>query len=75
MVKLVACNIAKDMQKVTACCHDGTTEYYVEEFKALFGEPGQFAVSGKRWLDITSSDKGTGISALCKILGISLSEL
>lgn len=66
--------IFEDILKVTARCPDGA-ESYVEEFKALFGELGKVAVSGKRWLDITATDKGTGISALCKILGISLSEV
>ncbi len=67
-------DIPEEMLKVTACCPDGA-EKYVEEFRALWGEDFEVAVSGKRWLDITSSDKGTGISALCSVLKIPLSDV
>lgn len=66
--------IKEDILKVTACCPDGAINY-MKEFDALWGSTFNVAVSGKRWLDITASDKGTGVKALCKALNIPLSQV
>ena len=66
--------ITEDMLKVTACCPDGAINY-MREFDAKWGNGLNVSVSGQRWLDITASDKGTGIMELCKELDISRSEV
>lgn len=62
--------INEDMLKITACCPDGSVNY-MSEFDTKWGGSLNVSVSGHRWLDITVSNKGTGIKALCEALNIS----
>lgn len=67
-------DIAEDILKVTAFCEAGSERYF-KELSDLFGSSCRVAVSGPRWIDITLSDKGTGLSSLCKILNIPLQNV
>ena len=40
-----------------------------------WGSKYHVAIAGERWVDITLADKGTGISALCRHLGIGLESV
>lgn len=67
-------NIPGDMLKVTAFCPDGA-DSRIDEMKGIWDDDYKVSVSGKRWIDVTLSDKGTGISQLCKELNISLADV
>jgi len=67
-------DIPEDMLKVTAFCADGSERYY-GELTELCGEGYQVAVSGQRWVDITCSDKGTGLASICRTLNIPLQNV
>lgn len=66
--------IHEDILKVTAFCDDGV-ESYSEELSSFCGKDYQVAMSGRRWLDVTLSDKGYGVRNICRILNIPLENV
>lgn len=67
-------DIPEDILKVTAFCEAGAERYY-KELTDLFGSSCHVAVSGLMWIDITLSDKGSGLSSICEILNIPLQNV
>ena len=65
--------IPDDIIKVSAFCPDGA-QPHVFKLQKLWGGRFNVALSGKRWIDITLSDKGTGLFSLCSLLGVSLRD-
>ena len=66
--------VPEDILKVTAYCEKGSDRYY-RELQDLWGSNYQVAVSGERWIDITLSDKGMGLSSICRTLNIPLKNV
>lgn len=61
--------IGEDMVKISAYCVDGVdpvAQALAPRWERVF----HMAEAGPRWLDFTLADKGTGILALCEVLGI-----
>ncbi len=44
-------------------------------FQEKWGHKYRVAIAGSHWMDITCSDKGTGIRALCRHLGVALDSV
>lgn len=63
-------DIHEEMLKVSAYCREGSVAC-VKNFEERWGEKVHVAISGERWLDFNTSDKGQGLSALCRMLQIS----
>ncbi|MEM5768315.1 MAG: HAD family hydrolase [Bacillota bacterium] len=61
--------VPEDIVKVTAFCEAGVLEHY-RALKAVWGNDCDVAVSGKRWIDFTLSNKGVGVKNLCAALEI-----
>lgn len=67
-------DVPEDMVKVSAYCRQGAVQVeplLAPKWKNHF----QTAVAGEKWLDFTLADKGAGIRALCRTLGISTEEV
>jgi len=67
-------DIPEDILKVTAFCEDGTGPFF-KELTDLWGGNYRVAVSGEKWIDVTLSDKGAGLSSICKILNIPIQNV
>ncbi|MEG1242889.1 MAG: HAD family hydrolase [Oscillospiraceae bacterium] len=65
--------IPEDMIKVTAFCPRGAAER-IEELSSRYSGKFNVSISGERWIDITVSNKGTGLSHLCGELNIPLGD-
>ena len=64
--------VEEPMIKISSFCRDANALF--ERLAEGFMDKVNVAVAGKEWVDYTVSDKGTGISDMCEILGISLAE-
>ena len=62
-------DIHEDMLKVSAYCREGS-KTCAREFEQRWGQKVNVAISGECWLDFNTSDKGQGLSALCRVLEI-----
>lgn len=60
--------IPEEIVKVSVYLHDGV-ERYVDRFVPRWAQVNA-AVAGPYWIDTTLANKGTGVRALCKALGI-----
>ena len=67
-------DIPEAVVKVTAYCRDGG-EQCLSELESSWGSKYHVALSGREWIDITQADKADGLREVCKILGISPSEV
>ena len=47
----------------------------MREFTERWGGKYHVAVAGDIWLDFTLADKGSGMAAMCRALGIDISEV
>lgn len=72
---VVSCpeEIEGDIVKISAYCKDGAVRYDAPLGDA-WRDRFEVAVAGEKWLDFTVADKGTGIRALCRHLGVSLAD-
>lgn len=61
-------DISEDIIKISAYCPTGVADTMAR--LESWGKVFNMAEAGPMWLDFTLSDKGTGILALCKALGI-----
>jgi hypothetical protein len=64
-------DVPEEIIKIAAFCRDGASNY-VEAFTHDWQDRMQVAIGGARWLDFTCSDKGTGITNLCRERSIPL---
>lgn len=67
-------DMPEEIVKVSAYCRDGAQSLeplMAPRWQARF----RVAVSGENWLDFTLADKGLGIRALCRSLGVELEEV
>ncbi len=67
-------DIKEEIQKIAICKTDGVRDI-VERFTAKWGEVLNVAVAGDIWLDFTVSDKGKGIEAVARELGLKKEEI
>lgn len=71
--RTVICQRPEDIQeeilKVSAYCPQGTLPYE-QELRPRWADRLTVAVAGPDWLDFTAANKGIGLAALCRILGI-----
>ena len=61
--------ITEDIVKVSAYCRRGAAEaepVLAPRWRRIW----RVAVAGEKWLDFTAADKGKGVRALCRALGI-----
>lgn len=64
-----AAAIPEDILKVSAYCRSGAAKYD-KPLGDLWRDRFHAAVAGEKWLDMTLSDKGKGMEALCRALEI-----
>lgn len=67
-------DVPEDIVKIAACCPSGTAPYE-REFSERWGAKYHAAVAGEIWIDFTLADKGSGLAALCRALGLELGEV
>lgn len=65
--------IPEDILKVSARCPDPAAA--AAALGPVWGEKFHMAVAGPIWLDLTLSDKGTGLRGLCRSLGVDMAEV
>lgn len=69
-----AAHIPEDILKVSAYRKEGG-EVLLPVFAPKWERVFNMAIAGPEWLDFTLSDKGTGLSEVCRLTGISPSEV
>lgn len=67
-------DIPEEIQKIAICKINGIADV-AEQFISRWSDKLNVAVAGDMWLDFTISDKGTGIEAISKAVGIDKSEI
>lgn len=66
-------DVPEEIVKVSVYLHEGV-DAYVERFVPRWKEA-NCAVAGPYWIDTTLANKGTGVRALCKVLGVAPDEV
>lgn len=66
-------DIPEEILKVAAYCRSGA-QNYDKPLGDLWRGKFNAAMAGEKWLDFTLADKGSGMKALCRALGIAVSE-
>lgn len=67
-------DIPEPVVKLSAYCPGGAKPVAAEMIPR-WSDRFSVAVAGERWVDFTVADKGTGIAALCRTLGVSPKEV
>lgn len=67
-------DVPEDIIKVSVFC-PGTLEPAKAALFPKWEDTFRAAVAGVEWLDFTLADKGSGLAALCQVLGISMEEV
>ncbi len=65
--------VPEDFVKLSVFCPDSAEAY--ARLAPRWGQQYHVAISGEIWVDVTVADKGTGIRALCRHLGIPLENV
>ena len=66
-------DVPEEIVKVSVYLHEGV-DAYVDRFVPRWKEA-NCAVAGPYWIDTTLANKGTGVRALCKVLGVAPDEV
>lgn len=61
--------------KVTAYMENGVPQEMADRFAADWGDTFNVALAGRHWLDFTATDKGQGLAALARLLGVAPQEV
>lgn len=65
--------VPEDIVKVSVYLHEGV-EKYADRFVPRW-QQANCAVAGPYWIDTTLANKGTGVQALCRVLGVDPGEV
>ena len=65
--------IPEDIVKVSVSLHEGVAAY-ADRFVPRW-EQANCAVAGPYWIDTTLANKGIGVTSICRILGIDLTDV
>lgn len=68
-------DVPEDIVKVSVYCPSGTLAATQAVLFPKWERHFQAAVAGEVWMDFTLSTKGTGLSQLCRVLGIDLEDV
>lgn len=66
--------VPEEIIKISMYCPNGVGDH-LQTLKDDWGGELSVALGGKLWIDMTLADKGTGIRALCQVMGIPLQNV